>query len=131
MTTSLAAFTIAGKTWPVSFNETLTIAAGLECDTYTFTSDAARDLAIVRVTKGCSTPRPRVLSDDKTIEGFVSGISTLRVRLASGETRDYRFRPGGANRPVVVEVGQTMQWHADDRTGLTFYEICEPPYVDG
>jgi hypothetical protein len=38
--------------------------------------------------------------------------------------------PKDAYKEVIVKVGETMQWVAAE-SGLTFYEICEPPYIDG
>jgi hypothetical protein len=32
---------------------------------------------------------------------------------------------------VKVEIGELMQWTADEKTGLMVYEICFPPYQDG
>ena len=124
-------FAIANKPLAVSFVETQTVKEGVECDVYTFTDDDSEDLAIVRVTKGFKTPLQRVLSGTKTTEGYLQGEGTLTVHTAKGEEKSYDFKIGDDAREVEVEVGQTMQWHANGDTDLTFYEICDPPYQDG
>lgn len=115
---------------PVEFIETLHIKQGVECDTYAFIGDSSKDLAIVRVQKGCKTPLQRVLLGTKTIEGFVAGAGVLTIR-GEDEVQMHRFEQGLENEPVSVGIGQTMQWQASDGVDLVFYEICEPPYVDG
>jgi hypothetical protein len=127
----LKSFRIDDKVVPVSFIETMTVKDGVECDVYTFANDNSKDLAIVRVTKGYKTPLQRILKGDKTIEGFIDGQGTLTVRSADNTARTYNFSADNDNSAVVVEVGEVMQWFADGDTGLTIYEICEPPYEDG
>lgn len=128
--TKLTLFTLDGKPAPVRFVETQTVKAGVECDVYVFTDDSSKDLAIVRVSKGYKTPLQRVLLGDKTIEGFYDGVGTLTIRSVNGQSDEYEFGSSD-NKEVLVEVGQIMQWYADGDDNLTFYEICEPPYVDG
>jgi hypothetical protein len=126
----LTQFTIDGKSVPVRFVETQTVKDGVECDIYIFINDSSKDLAIVRVTKGYKTPLQRVLIGDKTIEGFYDGEGTLTLRTVDGKTDKYEFSSTD-NKEVVIGIGQIMQWYADGETDLTFYEICEPPYIDG
>ncbi len=129
--TKLTTFVFQGRVSPVRFIETLTIKEGVTCDTYAFTKDDTKDLAVVQVKKGYKTPLQRVLSGDKTIEGFLEGQATLTILESSGKRRFYEFGPGQANKPVIVKVGQLMQWQADKNSDFVFYEICQPPYKEG
>jgi len=126
----LTQFKLDDKSVPVRFVETQTVKEGVECDVYVFTDDSSKDLAIVRVSQGYKTPLQRVLIGDRTIEGFYDGVGTLTVRSVNGQSDEYAFGSSD-NKEVVVEIGQIMQWHADGKGDLTFYEICEPPYADG
>jgi mannose-6-phosphate isomerase-like protein (cupin superfamily) len=126
----LTSFIADDKVTPVSFVETQTVKEGVECDIYTFVGDSSKDLAVVTVSKGHKTPLQRVLLGTKTVEGYVAGKGTLTV-YSNDVAKTYAFKTGGINKEVLVEVGQTMQWHADGNIDLIFYEICEPPYEDG
>ena len=126
----LTQFKLAGELVPVEFVETQAVKEGVECDIYLFTDDSSKDLAIVRVSKGYKTPLQRVLLGNRTIEGLYSGSGTLTVQSNDGEIKSALFNSQD-DAPIVVEVGQIMQWYANKDTGLVFYEICEPPYADG
>jgi hypothetical protein len=125
----LTDFTYQGETYTVQFVETIQVAEGVSCDTYTFAGDSTRDLAIVTVEKGCKTPRQRVLLGMATVEGYISGEGVLTVETPDKATQTYSF-PSAGNAAVPVQIGQIMQWTAGD-AGLVFYELCEPPYADG
>lgn len=126
----LTHFDATGYKLAVIYIETQTVKEGIECDIYSFVGDNSKDLAIVKVLSGYKTPLQKVLLGDKTIEGLYSGSGTLTVRASSGDVNTHVFNDL-RRKEVVVEVGQIMQWHADTNTDLVFYEICEPPYVDG
>lgn len=111
----------------VNYMESMQVREGVVCDVYEFIDDNSRDLGVIRVNTGMSTPRQRVLEGDKTIEGYMTGKGTLIVEGVDGEVQEYTF-PGSANE-VTINVGEIMQWKADK--DLTFYEICYPPYIDG
>ena len=96
----------------------------VECDVYKFVDDRSRDLAIVRVQANAKTPIQRVLLGEETIERFMSGNGRFVVN-----DMEYKF-PNDSTDLIVVRKGDIMQWHAGDE-GLTFYEICTPPYADG
>lgn len=127
----LSEFFLGMQVVPVRFVETQQVKEGVECDIYVFEDDDSKDLAIIRVAKGCKTPLQRVLLGDKTIEGFLNGYELLKVTSRSREEKIYEFKPGDSRKEVVVGVGETMQWHAIGNSDLTFYEICEPAYEDG
>jgi hypothetical protein len=114
----------------VVYGETQQVKAGVECDTYRFVGDDTRDLAIVRVDKGSKTRLQRILLGNKTIEAYVSGEGTLAITEPNGETRTLEF-PSDDRVEVEVNVGQLMQWTGSQEQGVTFYEICDPPYEDG
>lgn len=122
----LTEFIVGGKFVGVKFVETQSLKEGVEGDIYTFVNDDSRDLGIFTVQKGHKTPLQRVLLGDKTIEGFVSGTGTLTV-----DSEVYKFSPESNQKEIIVKVGQTMQYSADEDSDLTFYEICEPPYSSG
>jgi hypothetical protein len=126
----LTQFTFEDQPVPVDFVETRIVKEGVECDIYAFAHDELRDLVIVRVIKGFSTPLQRVLLGKKTIEGFLEGSGTLLIKSADNEPESYHF-PNTGDNEIVVSIGQTMQWAASRDTDLVFYEVCEPRYEEG
>lgn len=111
----------------VSFIESTEVKEGVVCDVYEFKNDVSRDLGVVRVGKGCKTPKQLVIDGEKTIEIHKSGKGLLTVTDVEGETQVYEF-PSHTNE-VEVKVGEIMQWNAVE--DLEFYEVCYPPYKDG
>jgi hypothetical protein len=122
----LDTFYYRGEHRPVRYLETDQVKPGVVCDIYEFIGVNAFDLAIVTVSPGCSTPLKRVEeTGGKTIEGIMKGYGSFYV---GGESRvSLTF---GFPRVNTVNFGETMQWEAGDR-GLTFFEICHPPYKEG
>lgn len=116
---------------PVRYVETMTVKEGVECDVYSFNDDSSKDLGVVRVDKGTKTPLQRVLEGVTTTEGLLSGKGTLTVQSVDGEFTTFAFDEQNHGDVVVVEVGQIMQWEADQDSELVFYEVCVPPYADG
>ena len=115
---------------PVIFVETIAVAPGVQCDTYIFPNDSSKDLGIVSVEPGFRTPVQKVVSGITTVEGYVGGSGTLEIVTPEGSVIPYEFGPDLRNNPILVQVGETMQWTASDE-GLIFSELCEPPYQDG
>ncbi len=113
----------------VRFIETSQVKTGVVCDVYSFVEDDTKDLGIVIVVKGESTPKQKVLAGVKTEEIFISGCGTLEIKRASGVIEIYDF-PGDVIT-VSVQVGDVMQWKAVDGEDLCFGEVCYPPYKDG
>jgi hypothetical protein len=131
-TTLLKEFTLNGATQKTTFLETLQVKPGVECDVYTFINDKTKDLGIIRVEPGYKTPLQKVLSGEKTIEGYISGKGKLVIIQADGKTKIYVADDDKNMYPVVtVKIGELMQWQANDDSELQVYEICYPPYVDG
>jgi hypothetical protein len=124
----LSTFTLNNQHVNVRYVETQTVKEGVECDIYEFIDDTTRDLAVVRVSKGYKTPLQLILKGDKTFERYESGKGYLTITMPDGTTTIYHF-PQGEAKEAMVEIGQTMQWSADE--DLVFSEICEPPYEDG
>jgi len=124
----LDSLAISGQDEPITFVETVWVKEGVECDVYVFNDDSTRDLGIVRVSKGSSTPLQRVVGGDLTIEGHISGKGKLVVSRANGNKELYSFSDSQPARPVEVNIGDTMRWTAHE--DLVFYEVCEPPYQD-
>lgn len=126
MADRLATFLFDGEQLTVNFVETLQVKEGVSCDVYTFADDDTKDLAIVTVTKGASTPLQLVLRGEQTIEGHVSGSGTLRIWSKDGHVVAHK-----SPRSQEVKVGEKMQWTADGDSDLVFFEVCAPPYKDG
>lgn len=131
MDTKLTELKTTSRTQKVTYIETQTVKEGVECDIYTFDGDSSRDLAIVRIQAGHKTPLQKVLLGEKTIEGFMTGAGNLTTWTVNGVVRTYEFDGTNNIDEVIVKIGEMMQWSADQKQGLTFYEICEPPYQDG
>lgn len=115
----------------VSYRETSIVKEGVECEVYKFDDDETKDLGIIKVDRGCSTPLQRVLQGSSTIEGYLDGKGTLTVTDGDGTENIFEFAGGESGREIEVIIGQTMQWTADPDSDLIFYEICTPPYQDG
>lgn len=126
----LTSIQLGGRTLATTYVGTSDVKEGVKCDVYTFPEDKTRDLGVVRVTTGHSTPLQRVIKGAKTIEGFERGKGTFMLGLEDGTTQLYTFPNDEDIREITVGIGQTMQWTAGDED-LVFYEICEPPYEDG
>lgn len=126
--TKLAHFMLDGRALPVRFIEAYAVKDGVDCDVYDFIDDASRDLGIVTVRKGVSTPRQKIVKGDITIEGYLSGAGILSVTDTKGKAESYDF-PCSSRSDIRVKLGEIMSWRALE--DLTFYEICEPRYEDG
>ena len=116
---------------PVTFVETIDVKDGVSCDTYRFNQDDTKDLAVVTVSPGHRTPVQRVVGGTRTIEGYFGGAGNLTILTVDATRMVFEFSKGAIREEVAVEVGMQMQWSAADCEQLVFYEVCEPPYVDG
>jgi hypothetical protein len=102
------------------------------CDSYEFEEDKTRDLGIIKVKPGFSTPYQRVLIGEHTLEGFMAGAGALRIVRDRVEPLGERFDceiPGGAG--YCVHPGDALQWSASPASALIAFEVCYPPYEDG
>lgn len=126
-----------GHEHQIEHTDSLAVVEGVLCDTYAFTEDASRDLAIVTVNPGVATPLHEVVSGTKTLEGYVSGAGKLCIAGIQGATTIHTFgqpniqKTETTTKEIEIVVGDIVQWRADPLLPLTFYEICEPPYEDG
>jgi hypothetical protein len=127
----LTVFDLLEDSAPVKFVQTTLVKAGVEFDTYTFDDDDSRDLTIARVAPGALSLMQRVLDGSMTLEGYVEGSGILYITPLGEDEQSFTFGPDEANEPIVVEVGDIMQWQADEGASLTYYEICYPPYEEG
>lgn len=128
----IKSFSFEGKKQQVSFIETLTVNDHVVCDTYSFVGDNTKDLGIIRIQLGGKTPLQRVLTGDRTIEGYISGNGKLKIKRANNEEKIYEFGDK-SQEPLMVNVyvGDLMQWQASLDSNLIVFEICFPPYKDG
>jgi hypothetical protein len=131
----LTTFEFKGMILPVEFVETLEVTKGVRCHVYNFVGDDSKDLGIIEIEPGCKTPLQLVNDVEegqKTIEGFVSGEGTLKIKRKSGANEIY-IVSNKIESPLSkdVEVGDNMQWTANADSKLIAYEICIPKYKDG
>ena len=125
-------FEFEGKSQAVSFVETLSVVEGVECDVYTFVGDDTKDLGIIRIEPGFSTPIQRVLQGLRTIEGYVSGEGQLIITRSNDQWEVYQVNERVSEKPSIdVNIGDLMQWQATGSSRLVAYEVCIPPYQDG
>ena len=94
----LSSFVVDGQTLSVRFVETQTVKEGVKCDIYSFVGDKSMDLAVVTVLPNHKTPMQRVLSGNKTIEGFISGEGTLSILGRDRKLKTYNFKDGKKKR---------------------------------
>jgi mannose-6-phosphate isomerase-like protein (cupin superfamily) len=115
----------------VEFVETINVVDGVKCDVYKFNGDNTKDLGIINIGPGKKTPLQKVLSGEKTIEGYVSGNGKLVIKRNNGEEEVHEVKDGDSPLSVDIEVGETMQWEASPDSKLVAYEVCIPPYEPG
>ncbi len=128
----LTKFEFEGMILPVDYVKTDNVTEGVTCDVYSFWADKKKDLAIIKIEPDCKTPLQRVLSGEKTIEGYVSGSGVLTILRQNGSEERFLVEDKPTEYlSVVVEVGDAMQWKASEDSTLTVFEVCYPPYEDG
>lgn len=113
----------------VAFVETQSVTDGVDCDVYNFLNDDTKDLGIIHIKAGASTPKQLVLKGEKTIEGFLVGEADLGFSKASGDEAVFGYSDDSYGNDTTLGVGDTMQWSATNDTVI--YEICYPRYEDG
>lgn len=129
---SLDTFKLDGIDRAVSFKERNDIIDGVVCDVYSFVGDDRKDLGIINIKAGKKTPLQKVLSGDRTIEGYLSGKGKLTIVKKNGGAIVYEFDGKTELTKIIpVSVGEIMQWEADENSELIVSEIRYPPYEDG
>ena len=127
----IESFTYNGATLAVVFQESYEVVPGVTCDVYIHPETQQRDLGIITIEPHAKTPRQKVLGGDETIEGYLSGKGTLTITHRDGKQSVFEVGPENEGFSHPVEIGEIMQWQADDNEGLIVFEICFPPYQDG
>ncbi|MEO6728516.1 MAG: hypothetical protein ABIM99_01205 [Candidatus Dojkabacteria bacterium] len=119
------------------------VCPGVDCTEYKIKRDKTKDLAVVNIMPGCSTPLQLVKEGDLTVESSIVGNGCLYVRKANGGTNIYEFtgnqyvqtelglKAQSTSFSALVEIGDVIQWRANPNSTLVFMEICTPPYKDG
>lgn len=102
---------------------------GVWCDVYVFKGNNKKDLGVVTVKPGFTTPRQKVLLGEKTLEVYISGSGNLKVIKPNGACEVHKF-PESFLSEVEVSIGDVMSWQAGVED-LVFAEVCFPPYEDG
>jgi len=133
----LTAFEFEGVPQPVEYLETTEIPGypAVICDVYNFVGDDSKDLGVIKIEKGHSTPRQLINEGQgtkRTVEGYISGNGRLIVERKSGKTELYEI----SSRSLIplsvdIEVGDIMRWQADSDSDLIAYEVCIPRYKPG
>ena len=114
---------------PVTFIETTQVKPGVTCDVYHFADTEEKDLGIITIQPGHTTPMQKILAGDKTVEAHVSGAGMLLV-INSDDSRNMYHCDVDTPLSVSLQIGDTMQWQANAGTELQCAEICFPPYTD-
>jgi hypothetical protein len=128
----LSEFSYGGETLEARLVESVQVAEGVVCDVYEHPGTKDRDLGIITIQPGCKTPLQKVVSGSETIEGWVSGRGRLMITRVDGSRVVHEVdERGGVEFSCVVEVGEMMQWEADEESELVAFEICYPPYEPG
>ncbi|HJM04709.1 MAG TPA: alpha/beta hydrolase [Candidatus Saccharimonadaceae bacterium] len=112
----------------ITFSETQTVADGVECDVYSFAYDASKDLGVIRIKAGSSTPRQQIIKGDRTVEGFLAGKVNLDV-MSNSDEKTHEHDDDNYGSDISLGVGDTMQWSAFEDS--VCFEICYPPYEEG
>lgn len=116
----------------VSFMESFQVNENVTCDVYTFTDDNSKDLGIIKIQLGGSTPLQKVVAGERTVEGFVSGKGKLSITRSNGDEEIHHVDGKNSQGFMIdVGIGDCMQWKADKNEELVAFEICIPPYKDG
>ena len=124
-------FKIDGEEKLVRLIDTLEITDGVLCDTYAFEGDKTKDLGIIKMKPGSRTPLQKVLKGDKTIEGYISGKGKLVITKKDGKREVHSVDNTSEAFSTTIEIGESMQWEADQDSNLVAYEVCFPPYENG
>lgn len=125
-------FSFQGNLFDVLYVESIQVKEGIVCDVYKFKDDPEKDLAIVTVSEGAKTPLQKILKGDVTIEGYISGNGKLVITDLNGVKHEHRVgNELSKTFSLAVQRGELMRWQADEKSTLSFYEICFPPYEDG
>lgn len=128
--TELTKVRFGGTNIQVSFVESIQINDGVKCDVYSFNGDNTKDLAIIRIGAGYSTPLQKVLDGKRTVEGYLSGIGGF-MHKRDGIERFYTNDELEKIRAVEVQIGDEMQWRAGEHSNMVVYEVCYPPFKNG
>jgi hypothetical protein len=120
----------------VRYIETTKPAPGVSCDVYEYIGDSTKDLGIICIEPGANTPLQKVLSGDRTIEGYISGKGRIVVHRHLDNNvfvEEIHHVSETSKRPYYVDirVGDMIQLFADKDSELLIYEVCFPPYQDG
>lgn len=124
----LESFSFRGETLTTQLIETTEVFPGVTCDAYLHPETKERDLGIIYIEADRRTRPQRVLKGNQTIEGYVSGKGELIIKKKSGERLVFKVDPNNEGFAQNVEVGDIMQWRADEQENLVVFEVCYPPY---
>ncbi len=125
-------FKIEGQELSIIFMEMIDVKEGVKCETYQFSDDDLKDLAVIYVESGNKTPLQRVLNGQKTVQGFCTGKGTFTLTKENGEKEMFEVNDeSGKEFYKEIKVGEIMQWQAAPDSDLVVYEVYYPPYQDG
>ena len=131
---TIKTFNIDGIESPVSFVETMQVADGVKCDTYTFDNRDDVDLGIIKIQPNFKTPRQKVLDGENTVEGYISGKGKLVVERNYGHTDVYDTGTNGKIKVTMNEDIIKNPWNLLDITCLSLlksqWRDCEKKSVN-
>lgn len=113
----------------VVFVETQEVTDGVTCDVYAFSADSTKDLGVIHIKAGASTPKQLILKGNKTVEGFLAGEADFVFSKAAEADIVFGYSDDSYGNDTTLDVGDTMQWLAIQDS--VCYEICYPTYEDG
>lgn len=120
---------VNGVVRTITYLNSVHVSDGVDSDIYTFIDDNSQVLSIVKVKHGFKSPKEKIESHNKVIEGFLKGRGTLSVTFEDGNKNEYYFENEGYNKVIELEDGQSVQWTAPKNDDLVYYKIRELPQV--
>lgn len=127
----LKTFNFNGKPLRTQFIESSEVTQGVVCDVYSHPETSEQDLGIITIQPGMKTPLQKVLSGERTIEGYITGKGSLTIVQNDGTKSIFEVSEETPHFNYEVSVGECMQWQAAPDSELRVYEVCFPPYQDG
>jgi hypothetical protein len=99
------------------------------CNVYAFSADSTKDLGVIHIKAGASTPKQLILKGDKTVEGYLAGEADFVFSKTAESDTVLGYSDDSYGNDTTLGIGDTMQWSAIRNS--VCYEVCYPSYEDG